>query len=92
MSARRPSFDKRERDRAKKAKAAAKREKRLDKGPEEEGDETPTESAAAPAGHGDQQSVLEQLEQLHKRYDAEEIEFDEFDEQRTALLERLNVE
>lgn len=91
MSARRPSFDKRERDRAKKAKAAAKREKRLDKGTDEEGgEETAADEATSTAT--DQASVLAELEALHKRYDAEEIEFEDFEEQRTALLERLNVE
>jgi len=91
MSTRRPSFDKRERDRAKKAKANAKREKRFDRdsGP---GDDDATSEAGETAAAADQQSVLAELEQLHKRYDAEEIEFEEFDEQRTALLERLNVE
>ena len=38
MAAQRTSFEKLQRDRAKKAKAAAKREKRLDKGTDEPGD------------------------------------------------------
>ena len=40
MAAQRTSFEKLQRDRAKKAKAAAKREKRLDKSPDEEAEET----------------------------------------------------
>ena len=76
MSARRPSFDKRERDRAKKAKAAAKREKRFDKGAEDspEGIEVPAGGSAG--GPSDQQSLLDQLERLLKRYEDEQLGFD----------------
>ena len=88
MASQRTSFDKLQRDRAKKAKAAAKREKRL------EGDAEPeAEEATAPAGNDiPADEVLKRLEELHARYDAEQIEFEEFEKARAELLARLTVD
>lgn len=91
MATRRPTHGKRERDRAKKAKAQAKRDRR--QGPEELGAEGAEEGAVAVAGGVmDQAQVIAHLEALHRRYDAEEIDFDTFEEQRAELLTRLTVE
>ena len=90
MASQRTSFDKLQRDRAKKAKAAAKREKRLE-GAEEEPGSTDTEVISGgqeiPADE-----VLKRLEELHARYDAEQIEFEEFEKSRAELLARLTVD
>ena len=89
MASQRTSFDKLQRDRAKKAKAAAKREKRL------EGDAEPeAEEATAPVAGNDipADEVLKRLEELHARYDAEQIEFEEFEKARAELLARLTVD
>lgn len=91
MATRRPTHGKRERDRAKKAKAQAKRDRRhgVDGGPE---DEVAEDGAAAAARPVDQAAVIARLEELHRRYDADEIDFDEFEEARAELLTRLTVE
>ena len=57
MAAQRTSFEKLQRDRAKKAKQAAKREKRLDKTPEEAGEE----ELMAPSEPGTELSAAELL-------------------------------
>lgn len=85
MATKRPSFEKMERDRNKRAKQAAKREKRQAKG--EDGEDEAGVEAAAP--QVDESAVLGQLEALHQRYDAEEIDFDTFEERRTELLGQL---
>jgi hypothetical protein len=90
MSTNRPSFEKRERDRQKKAKAAAKRDKRLaGRNPEAEADGEAEGAAPAPAV--DESAILARLEDLHKRFDDEQISFDDFEEQRAALLEQLAI-
>ncbi len=69
MASQRTSFDKLQRDRAKKAKAAAKREKRLEGA---DGDPELTETPEVPAGNDiPADEVLKRLEELHARYDAE---------------------
>jgi hypothetical protein len=94
MGAQRTTFDKLQRDRAKKAKAAAKRQERLERkesaGQEDEGlmevsvsDFGPELSAA---------ELLKLVEALHAQFDAEKISFEEFEEQKTELFARLPVE
>jgi hypothetical protein len=90
MAKGRESFDRRQRERAKKAKADAKRQRRLtkdDEGGEGEGEET---APAAPVV--DEEKVLAQLAKLHEAFEAERIGFDEFEEQRTELLARLQID
>lgn len=89
MATRRSSFEKRERDKNKKARAAAKREKRLDRGGDtsEDGDAEP-KAETAPT---DQQAVFDALAALHAAYDDGRVSFDDFEEQRAELLGRLEV-
>jgi hypothetical protein len=90
VASQRTSFDKLQRDRAKKAKAAAKREKRLEGDGEPEAE---AEEVTAPAGNDiPADEVLKRLEELHARYDAEQIEFEEFEKARAELLARLTVD
>jgi hypothetical protein len=91
VASQRTSFDKLQRDRAKKAKAAAKREKRLE-GTEGEGDRELEETPASPGNDIPAEEVLKRLEELHARYDAEQIEFEEFEKARAELLARLTVD
>ena len=89
MGAQRTTFEKLQRDRAKKAKAAAKREKRLEKddGAQEESPEVvvPTEGElSAP-------QLLELIEQVHRQFEAKEITYEELEERRTELLARLPI-
>jgi hypothetical protein len=90
VASQRTSFDKLQRDRAKKAKAAAKREKRLE-GIEDEPGSADTEVISS-ASDIPADEVLKRLEELHARYDAEQIEFDEFEKSRAELLARLTVD
>jgi hypothetical protein len=51
-------------------------------------------AAAADDDQGDgvpQPEVLEQLADLHRRFDAEEIDFDDFEERKQELLAQLDV-
>ena len=87
MGTQRSSFEKRERDRSKKAKAAAKREKRLDKTPGED-DDTP----GTTLGAADSAAILEAVAILHQRFEDKEIEFEEFEELKAELMARLSVD
>jgi hypothetical protein len=86
MATRRTSFDKLQRERAKRAKAAEKRERRQERANAERDDEpiTPGESEELSAGE-----LMQRLDALHSRFEAKAIDFDEFEEQKRALLERL---
>ena len=91
MAASRTTFEKLQRDRAKQAKAAAKRAKRLDKGTEDPEDDTPVDIASM----GEELSaaqLLDLVEKLHKQFDDEVISFEEFEDQKTELMARLTVE
>jgi hypothetical protein len=93
MAAQRTSFEKLQRDRAKKAKAAAKREKRLDKGPDDEMSDELTE--LAPAEPGTEMSAAELLarvEEIHRLFDAKKLSFEDFEEQKADLMARISVD
>ena len=79
------SFSRRERERAKKLKADAKRERRQTRG---EVTEEPGE-AVAPAPVVDQADVMRQLAALNAAFDAGEMEFEDFDGHRADLLAKL---
>lgn len=82
------SFSRRERERAKKQKADDKRQRRLAK-PEPSDEDVP---AAEPVEQVDQDVVLRQLAELNAAFDAGELPFETFDEQRQALLSSLTIE
>jgi hypothetical protein len=91
MAAQRTSFEKLQRDRAKKAKAAAKREKRLEKGTEESEEET----LLAPSEPGTELTAAELLarvEEIHRLFDAKKISFEDFEEQKADLMARISVD
>jgi hypothetical protein len=93
MGAQRTTFEKLQRDRAKKAKAAAKREKRLDKGPAE-GEEVveelaPLDDSEAPLSAGE---LLQRIEALHNRFEAKKISFEDFEEEKAELMRRLPID
>lgn len=88
MATQRSSFAKRERDRAKKAKQALKREARLEKPADDEEEDTeevtqPTESA---------EIIMEKLAKLHAAFDDDQIEFEDFEEQKADLMARMPIE
>lgn len=87
---RRETFEKRQRDKARRDKAAAKRAKKV-----ERAEERAEAAADAPVptesdGASDEQT-LAALAALHAAFDAEEIDFDDFEERRSELLARLTI-
>jgi hypothetical protein len=91
MGASRTSFEKLQRDRAKKAKAAAKREKRLDKdAPVEDEVLDPTELTPGQEIPADQ--LLKMVAELHQQFEDDEISFEEFEDRKTELFALLSVD
>ena len=91
MGVQRTSFDKLQRDRAKKAKAAAKRERRQEKGNEEPQDEAPL----APLDEGAKLSaseLLERVAEIHRRFEAKQMSFEDFEEAKAELMSQLVVD
>jgi len=93
MGAQRTTFEKLQRDRAKKAKAAAKREKRLDKGPEDgvvaDVELAPLEESEGALSAGE---LLQRIEALHNRFEAKKISFEDFEEEKAELMRRLPID
>jgi len=93
MATQRTSFTKLQRDRAKKAKAAAKREKRLERAAEartasDNVDDVET-SAEGPISAAE---LLHEIEVTHQRFEAKLMSFEEFEEKKAELLSRLPVD
>lgn len=80
----RPGLHKRDREKAKRERAAEKAAKREDR-------RNATDEAPAPMSADEQAAVVAQLAELHRRFDAEEISFDDFDEARRTLTAQLEV-
>ena len=92
MATRRTTFGKQERERAKKAKAAAKRDRRLEANEEAAGSD---DGGEQPPHELDKESVAElfaAIDQLHRRFEAHEIEHKEFEKQKVELLARLPID
>ena len=92
MAAQRTSFEKLQRDRAKKAKAAAKREKRLDKGTDEPGDELEPLAPAEPGTELSAGELLQRVEDIHRLFEDKKISFEDFEEQKADLMARISVD
>lgn len=84
MAKRRTTFGKMQRERDKKERMAEKLEKRAARADEETEETEPTPEV-------DQGKVIAQLDELHKRYDDGQINEEEFEERRSALLALLTV-
>ncbi len=88
MGANRSTFGKLERDRAKKAKAAVKRERRQSR--------AQGEAAEAPVGGGDNElsagELLQLVERLHRDFEAKLISFEDYEERKADILSRLPVD
>ena len=90
MGAQRTSFAKLQRERAKKAKAAAKRERRLERDTDAgSGEERPT---VGEGGDLTAAELLERVEQIHRQFAAKQISHEDFEEQKADLLARLPVD
>jgi hypothetical protein len=86
MAKSKDTFERRQRERAKKARADAKRERRLTKD-----DNGPT-TESAPASPDGQEAVLTELASLHAQFENESVSFDDFESRRSELLSRLHVD
>lgn len=96
MGASRTSFAKLQRDRAKQAKAAAKREKRAERAsgeglPGDQEEAAPASQYGEELGELSAEELLRLVEQLHADFEAERISFEEFEERKTELFARISV-
>jgi hypothetical protein len=94
MATQRTSFTKLQRDRAKKAKAAAKREKRLERAAEAKenaaaDDADPSSDEEGPISAAE---LLHEIEVTHQRYEAKLMTYEEFEEKKAELLARLPID
>lgn len=97
MAAQRTSFEKLQRDRAKKAKQAAKREKRAERGTEADpsADGELIDVTEALSDDGKELSaadLLNLVEAIHRQFEAKEISLEEFEERKTELFGRLPID
>ena len=93
MSARRTSYGKVARERDKKAKAAAKREQRQSRGTDTA--EAPDEAEETSTPSGPELStpeLLQMVEELHRRFDAGLLSYDEYEEQKADLLGQIKLD
>ena len=93
MATQRTSFTKLQRDRAKKAKAAAKRERRLERAAEartaSDDDTTTSTDAEGPISAAE---LLHEIEVTHQRFEAKLMTYEEFEEKKAELLARLPID
>ena len=92
MAAQRTSFEKLQRDRAKKAKQAAKREKRFDKSTDESADELTELTPAEPGTELSAAELLQRVEEIHRLFEDKKISFEDFEEQKADLMARISVD
>jgi hypothetical protein len=92
MGGQRTSFSKLQRDRDKKAKAAAKREKRQERSAG--GEDAAVDVLVEDDGKSELSAddLLKLIESIHQRYDAGTMTLEEFEEQKVDLLSRLPVD
>ena len=77
-------FQKQQREKARKEKAAAKEARREERRNADDSADDPVEAA-------DQDAVLAELAALHQRYEAGEVEFEDFLEAKDELTGRLDI-
>lgn len=95
MTTQRSTFAKLQRERAKKAKAAAKREKRHDRGEDTDGIELEgggDVAVEAPRQEYRTEDTIQQLDDLHKRFEAGTISYERFEETKLELFSRLSID
>ncbi len=80
-------FQKRMREKARQEKQALKRERREQRAADAaDAADSPDESSGPP-----QEQVLAKLAALHRQFDDEQIDFDEFEERKAELIAQLSV-
>ncbi len=91
MGANRSSFGKLERDRAKKAKAAVKRERRQSRSVEGR-DEAQAGRAVSGREELSPGELLRMVETLHQQFEAKSISFEDYEERKAEILSQLPVD
>ena len=85
MATQRTTFNKRDRERAKQAKATAKRARRAEK--------SDADAIAAPVARDDDgltdDELIGKLRELHDAFDNERISYDAFETEKALLLDRI---
>ena len=89
MATGRSSFAKRQRDMAKKAKAAAKRERKLEKNDLEDEEEEVEEFDGPRLSN---EEIMERVADLHRRYDDGQMDLDTFDEMKAELMGQMVID
>ena len=91
MGAQRTTFDKLQRDRAKKAKQAAKRERRQEKSAETD---TDAPDITLPEGEGPLTAaeLMAQVEAITRSLEAGTITLEEFEDAKAELMERVSLD
>ena len=91
MGAQRTTFDKLQRDRAKKAKQAAKRERRQEKAADNGTEDTDVE---LPSGEGalTAAELMQQVEAITRRLEAGTISLEDFEDAKADLMLRLPID
>jgi hypothetical protein len=92
MATQRTSFTKLQRDRAKKAKAAAKRERRLERAAEAREGTDENEIESSTEGPISAAELLHEIEVTHQRFEAKLMTYEEFEEKKAELLARLPID
>ena len=89
MATGRSSFAKRQRDMAKKAKAAAKRERKLEKNDLDDVEEEIEEFDGPRLSN---EEIMERVADLHRRYDDGQMDLDTFDEMKAELMGQMVID
>ena len=92
MGAQRTTFDKLQRDRAKKAKQAAKRERRQERAADTGDDTEPDISLPEGEGALTAAELMQQVEAITRRLEAGTISLEDFEDAKAELMERLPIE
>jgi hypothetical protein len=87
MATRRTTSNKRERERSKQAKAAAKRERRLDKSPDDENED----AVEFDENSATTDELIERIAAMHEKYDDGQMTFEDFDEEKSELMALLTA-
>ena len=91
MATQRTSFNKLQRDRDKQEKAAAKRDRRQSRATATD-EELEIGATPGPADAPSAQELLDEVEKVHRQFDAGDIDFETYENTKTLLLSQLPVD
>jgi hypothetical protein len=91
MATQRTSFNKLQRDRDKQEKAAAKRDRRQSRATATDQEE-PLDAVAPTGNEPSAQELLDEVEKVHRQFDAGDIDFETYENTKTLLLSQLPVD